>query len=323
LKNRTLSDNNIFFEINKNNVLVIHSEVITRECQNYFHVLRSQDKPVTESIMFAEQKMESTVTGVPHCNERNDLLVQSYDSYAVQQHEYEIRGEQLKLDEYFFVSWTSSIYPYQLIGTKVKKTGSDYLIGKCGTYDEQTFLKNDKVVKLEKMEFNIVKPPLEMTNSEALQTVFHFIIENTCGLKEAITSAGKVKAIGILKNAVKRGYGAFTDGLLFAIRQENGPDKNVELYIGKQGNRFPFKITNYRDLLGRYFYGDDSVPDVAPPEKEKVLINLHDPVLASLKDGQVIRMRYLGNMGSCIWGRSEEGELIKIPKSNVDKVTNA
>ncbi|NHN33147.1 hypothetical protein [Paenibacillus agricola] len=270
MKNRTKSENNLFFEINNNNELVIHSdEVNTRERQNSIHVLRSLEKPVTESILFSERKIDNIVNRGSDCNVRNDFLAQSYNSTGVQQHEHEIRGEQLKLGEYFFVSWTSSISPYQFIGTTGGKTGSDYLIGKCGTYDERTFLKKDEIVRLEKVNFNIVKPPLEMTNSEALQAVFHFIIENTFGLKEAITSAGKVKAIGILKNAVKRGYGAFTDGLLFAVRQENGPDKNVELFIGKQGNHFPFKITNYRDLLGRYFYGDDSVPDVAPPGERK------------------------------------------------------
>ncbi|WP_240422144.1 hypothetical protein [Paenibacillus periandrae] len=309
--------NNLFFEINNKNELFVQSHIIETKFQTPVTILSKPDKHE-----LSEQPKTNVIKWMPDFSEK-DIRIPSYSSFNVQEHANEIRCEQLNIGDYFFVSWTSSISPFQYVDIKQNKVGSDYIIGEIGPAIEQrSFLRHERVVKLEKRDFNVHKPPLEMTNSEALQTVFHFILQNTLGLKEAITSAGKVKAIGILKNAVKRGYGAFTEGLFFAIKQENGPDHKVQFYVGKQGNNFPFKITNYRDLLGRYFYGDLTVPDVAPPEKEKVLISLHEPVVVLLKDRQEIRMKYLGNMGTNIWGRSKEGNLITIPKCNVDKVTN-
>ncbi|MCP1312114.1 hypothetical protein [Paenibacillus tyrfis] len=235
-------------------------------------------------------------------------------------HQNEIYAKELRAGDYFYVPWMSSIGALRATGWEESKVAlSSRVIGTDENNEDHGIYENDRVIRVHRGKFSLDKPAEDMTNSEALEVVFRYIIEQTPGLKEAILQADKLNAIRIFKNTIKGGYGAFTKGLMFAAREDHGPDKTVELHIGKAGNLFPFKISNYRNLLGRYFYGDLSVPDVAPPEKQKTL-SLYDPVRVTFVDGNIIDMKYFGHMGTQLWGKNEQGELLTFPQVDVAQV---
>lgn len=287
---------NLHFEINEFNELVPS-----------FHVHES--KPILKFSEWLAARQGGELTA------EQDTLADCLHALNVVPHVNEVRGDELREGEYF--TWTGATQRVlRVTGQRTDRSGTGSLLYVDEEGESNSYPLSCRFVRIHRGQFKLPRSPIEMSNSEAVQAVFEFILANTPQLKETISSANKTKAIGIFKDAIKGGFAAFTEGLMFAVDQELGPDKTVRLYISKAGNSLAFKVTNFRDLIARYFYGEP-VPDVAPPDKEKDPLLMHDPVKVTFVDGSSINMKYIGNMGTKIWGRGDQGELLTYPKTSV------
>lgn len=214
-----------------------------------------------------------------------------------------------------------NVYPW---GTMTVTSIDEAFINAKGKDREQNYRKDghEKITLMQ--TFKLPKgsmPTSELKNSEVTQLVVDWIIEHVPGLKEKLAGASKIEAIGIFKKEAN-GIGAEGDGVEFSVHHLLGPDDITKLNIHKDGGSIlGFDITNYRDLLAKYYHKQENVTDVAPPDFDPNAIHFGDRVRVEFKDGTTIEGEYLSQQGTNIYMKMDEGQNGSFPADSAKTIT--